>query len=216
MSRKIILDIKNIAKEIEESDNINTSELKLKISKLYEKLVVLEFLENSIDVIEEPYVEEEIVVKATEDIVDTLDFSKEEIEEEEDEIIVKTEITETVEVITKQVEEVKEEIITSEAVKENEPLNDLINTLETKKSSLHEELKKNSIQIGLNDRIAFVKRLFDGNQQDFHRVLSQVNTFSTIDEVKEFIDTMVRPEHNWDDQDEYAERFMEIIEVKFQ
>lgn len=216
MSKKIILDIKTLAKEIEESDNINASELKLKLSKLYEKLVVLEFLENSIYAIEEPSVEEEIIVQTTENIADTSDLSIDKIEVEAEEIIVETKITETVEVITKEVEEVKEEIITSEAVKENEPLDNLINTLESKKSSLHEELKKNAIQIGLNDRIAFVKRLFNGNQQDFHRVLSQVNTFSTIDEVKEFIDTMVKPEHNWDDQDEYAERFMEIIELKFQ
>ena len=216
MNQKILSEIKNIASEIENSSNISTSQLKEKISELYGKLVILEFLENSIVGIEEISADEKNTVQATESIVDALDFSKE--ENEEVEII--TEI-ETIYEATEIIEEVKEETIkevipTSNTIEESDSLRSLNETIETKKSSLHKELKKNSIQIGLNDRIAFVKRLFDGNQQDFHRVLSQVNTFSTIDEVREFIDIMVKPEHNWEDQEEYADRFMEIIEVKFQ
>ena len=217
MNKKIILEIKNIAKEIENSSNLNSSKLKQKISKLYDKLVVLEFLEDSIVGIEENSVEEEILEQSPNSIIDSLDLSKEETKVEDEITIEPKTIVSTTEDIKEVKEEVvDEEIITDKTISENGLLKSLNDSIDAKKLSLHEELKRNSIQIGLNDRIAFVKRLFDGNQQDFHRVLSQINTFSTIDEVNEFIDTMVRPEHNWENHEEFADRFMEIIEVKFQ
>ena len=40
------------------------------------------------------------------------------------------------------------------------------------------------IKIGLNDRIAFVKHLFDESQEDFNRVISQLNTFKTAKKQK--------------------------------
>ena len=42
------------------------------------------------------------------------------------------------------------------------------------KKSLNDTLQ-GDIQIGLNDRIAFVKNLFDGSQEDFNRVVSQAS-----------------------------------------
>jgi hypothetical protein len=199
MNQKILSEIKSIATEIENSSDINTSKLKEKVSKLYDKLVVLEFLENSITSItteSTPEKEEEILVEEHDTVTESLDFIK--AEETHEEIVVEK-IAEEVNPTEKTIEEV---------IKPK--------TINSSKSLLHEELKRSAIQIGLNDRIAFVKRLFDGNQQDFHRVLSQVNTFSSFEEVTEFIETMVKPEHNWENQEEYAERFMEIIEMKFQ
>ena len=84
----------------------------------------------------------------------------------------------------------------------------------TEKKSLNDTLQSN-IQIGLNDRIAFVKNLFEGNQGDFNRVVSQLNTFKTEKEAKKFINKMVKPDYNWTNQEEYEERFMSIIERKF-
>jgi len=52
-----------------------------------------------------------------------------------------------------------------------------------KPSSLNDKLQTN-IQIGLNDRIVFVKNLFEGSQEDFNRVISQLNTFKTEKEAK--------------------------------
>ncbi|MDO9039469.1 MAG: hypothetical protein Q7U59_14095, partial [Lutibacter sp.] len=46
---------------------------------------------------------------------------------------------------------------------------------ENKQRSLNDALFKNNIQVGLNDRIAFVNQLFEGSQQDFNRVVSQLN-----------------------------------------
>ena len=71
------------------------------------------------------------------------------------------------------------------------------------------------IKIGLNDRIAFVKHLFDESQEDFNRVISQLNTFKTAKEAKKFIHKMVKPDYNWSGKEEFEERLMMIIERKF-
>lgn len=81
--------------------------------------------------------------------------------------------------------------------------------------SLNERLSKGLI-IGLNDRIAFINNLFANSSEDYNRVLSQIMTFDTYDDVQQFIDDMVKPDYNnWEGKEEYAERFMAIIEKKF-
>lgn len=80
--------------------------------------------------------------------------------------------------------------------------------------SLNDKLAKN-IQIGLNDRIAFVKNLFEGDQENYNRVVSQLNTFKSANDAKHFINKMVKPDYNWSKQEELEMRFMEIIERKF-
>jgi hypothetical protein len=82
------------------------------------------------------------------------------------------------------------------------------------KKSLNDILQKN-LQIGLNDRIAFVKNLFDGSQGDFNRVVSQINSFKTEKEAKKFVNKMVKPDYDWSSKEEYEERFILLIERKF-
>lgn len=72
------------------------------------------------------------------------------------------------------------------------------------------------INIGLNDRIAFVKHLFGNSNEDYNRVLNQLITFDNFEEAQNFIDDMVKPDYNnWDGKEEYSERFIQIIEKKF-
>lgn len=86
---------------------------------------------------------------------------------------------------------------------------------ETKPKSLNDRLNT-GISIGLNDRIAFTKHLFDGNQEDYNRVISQLNTIESETEAKDFIFNMIKPDYNnWTGKEEYETRFMEIIERKF-
>lgn len=81
--------------------------------------------------------------------------------------------------------------------------------------SLNDSLS-NTISIGLNDRIGFVKHLFNDSNEEYNRVLSQLNTFDTFEEAKNFLNEMVIPDYNyWVGKEEYLERFMEIIEKKF-
>lgn len=80
--------------------------------------------------------------------------------------------------------------------------------------SLNDRLATN-IQIGLNDRIAFVKNLFDGDQENYNRVISQLNTFKTEKEAQKFVDDMVKPDYSWTEHEELENRFMEIVSRKF-
>ena len=82
------------------------------------------------------------------------------------------------------------------------------------KKSLN-DMVRDDIQIGLNDRIAFVKNLFGGSQEDFNRVVSQLNSFKTEKEAKKFINKMVKPDYNWADNEDIEQRFMSIVERKF-
>lgn len=86
---------------------------------------------------------------------------------------------------------------------------------EEKAMSLNDKLNK-GINIGLNDRIAFEKKLFGGNADDFNRVLSQLNTFDNFEEAQSFILDFVKPDYNnWQGNEEFETRFLEIIEKKF-
>ncbi|AWG21098.1 hypothetical protein FFWV33_05895 [Flavobacterium faecale] len=81
--------------------------------------------------------------------------------------------------------------------------------------SLNDKFSK-GIDIDLNDQIAFVKHLFGNSREDYNRVMSQLITFDNFYETKDFIDHMVKPDYNeWKGKDDYAERFMDIIEKKF-
>lgn len=74
-----------------------------------------------------------------------------------------------------------------------------------------------TISLGLNDRIAFEKNLFGGSGEDLNRVLSQLNTLNSFEEAKNFIEDLVKPDYNnWKGKDEYEERFMALVEKKFE
>jgi hypothetical protein len=81
--------------------------------------------------------------------------------------------------------------------------------------SVNDVVFQNQIQIGLNDRIAFVKHLFNENQEDFNRVISQLNSFKDLKEAKSFIHKVVRPDYDWSSQEELQDRLMNLVERKF-
>lgn len=84
------------------------------------------------------------------------------------------------------------------------------------KTSLDEKLKKSGFQIGLNDRLAFVNHLFENNNEDYDRVISQLNTMDSFEEVSDFIQSIIKPDYNnWEDKSDYERRFLEILEQKF-
>ena len=84
------------------------------------------------------------------------------------------------------------------------------------KVSLDENLKTGEFNIGLNDRLAFVNHLFENNNEDYDRVLSQLTTMDSFEEISDFIENIIKPDYNnWDDKADYESRFLEIIEKKF-
>jgi hypothetical protein len=102
-----------------------------------------------------------------------------------------------------------------EELEDTIPVDVMANLFEpVKPASLNDKLQTN-IQIGLNDRIIFVKSLFKGSQEDFNRVISQLNTFKTEKEAKNFISKMVKPDYNWSEQEVLENRLLAIIERRF-
>lgn len=114
------------------------------------------------------------------------------------------------------IEELKSQPTLEDELKDTLPVDVMANLFQKAepKKTVNDHLQ-NTIQIDLNDRIAFVKHLFDNDQTDFNRVVSQLNTFKTEEEAKKFINRMVKPDYNWSEKEEYEKRFLEIIERKF-
>ncbi|WP_296383497.1 hypothetical protein [Winogradskyella sp.] len=133
---------------------------------------------------------------------------------------------------TQQVDVIVEEVIANETPKtiefetissdfadipEFEPIEDAKKReVENEKKSLNDKLKGEGLKIGLNDKLAFIKHLFEGKNEDYDRVISQINTIHSLGEARELILKMVKPDYNnWDGKEEYEERFIEIVEGKF-
>ena len=180
----------------------------------------------------------EIVTEVSQEEVDT-------VMQEADPVLEEVEVNEelpseiNIDAIIEQPFDELEALLSSEEEDLKEPVSDTSDSDKTKTVSLEEELQDTipvdeiatlfdlpvpkslndtlaiNIQIGLNDRIAFVKNLFDGSQEDFNRVLSQLNTYTSEKEAKKFIKKMVKPDYDWSEQAELEARFLEIIERKF-
>lgn len=100
--------------------------------------------------------------------------------------------------------------------KETALLEDVIVKEKVTKSNSITEKTPHGLNIGLNDRIGFVKHLFANSDEDFNRVLNQLITYDSFEEANDFIEDMVKPDYNnWDGKEDYAQRFIEIIEKKF-
>ena len=92
-----------------------------------------------------------------------------------------------------------------------------VNGESNEKKSLNDKIKTGRLNIGLNDKIAFIKHLFDGKTEDYDRVLSQLNTIVSFNDAKQFIEDIVKPDYNnWEDKEEFETRFMGVIEGKFE
>jgi len=242
---------KNVRKQIEEladkirreSNTKDISSLKKDARALYEKLVVIEYLElqlnegqvadfeESLDSksyreqnwftepkpVPEPENKEEIiepVIEKIKDIVAQMPKESEKVEEILNEILPKGEYGKNDwEEISSHYKEIpvferKDQVTSTQAPAKKDP--------ETNRpKSLNESLSM-GLNIGLNDRLAFIKHLFAGNSDDFTRVVSQINTFESVEEAKQFIEEQVMPDYeNWKGKEEFAERFLSQVEKRF-
>jgi len=95
------------------------------------------------------------------------------------------------------------------------PIFDAVET-DSPQTSLNDQLKTQGFQIGLNDRLAFVKNLFENSNEDYERVLSQLSTLDSYEEATNLLESIIKPDYNnWKGQEEIEARFLEIIENKF-
>jgi hypothetical protein len=86
---------------------------------------------------------------------------------------------------------------------------------EGKQLSLHDKLLSSTIQVGLNDRIAFVNKLFNYSQSEFNKTLHVLNACRTKQEAFHYLQTKVKPGYNWAGKEDLEERFLVLIERKF-
>ncbi len=89
------------------------------------------------------------------------------------------------------------------------------NRSEGKQLSLHDKLLSSTIQVGLNDRIAFVNKLFNYSQSEFNKTLHILNACKTKQEAFHHIQTKVKPSYNWSGKEDLEERFLALVERKF-
>lgn len=124
--------------------------------------------------------------------------------------------TAVVEEETPKIHKLVEENEPKQDVPEPEVAKELLNDKNSieKPTSINDSVK--TVAIGLNDRIAFLKHLFENNIEDYERVLSQLNTFESFEEASHFLTNQVQPEYpHWTAKEEYVTRFMEVISKRF-
>ena len=156
------------------------------------------------EIIEQPFDELEDLMFTPKQIIE--EVSEDKIEKNESDSPILSDVIKVEERKTMSLEEELQDTISVDLMA------DLFENAQPK--SLNDKLAKN-VQIGLNDRIAFVKKLFDGDQENYNRVVSQLNTFKSENDAKNFINKMVKPDYDWSEQEDLEIRFMEIIERKF-
>ena len=82
--------------------------------------------------------------------------------------------------------------------------------------SLNDRFSK-AIQIGLNDKLAFVQKLFFGSESEYNKVLKHLEELHTLEEAAVYIQQQVKPTYNhWKGKEEYEERFLSLILRRFE
>jgi len=234
-------DLQALAGKIQNlSENTSVSEMQSLAKELYEKLTVLKFVDENLDdqkvaepisetIIKETVKEEETVIEddfGDSGMLSTLDEDLFVSDEGMGEHIIESATEKMIDIVaqmepeTHQIDDMFEAVMAQPSVGKSDmetvtPTQSDVEVSSNKSASLNDRLKK-GITIGLNDRIAFVKHLFNGSTEDFNRVVSQLNTSSSELEALEFLNNMVKPEYNnWLGKEEYEQRLLSFLEGKF-
>ena len=222
MYKKLENELKDLAQEILQLKDFNDVDvLREKAHNLYEKLFEVSFFNKHINDIKS------ISLKNSQTL-DRLNSSINELKSQEiplkSEPIEKNEELEGNEELNAffepKFDSVKEDFSQKEEFKDTISLDETEKLFKTKKVeekqlSLHDKFLSNSIQIGLNDRIAFVNNLFNYSQAEFNKTLSILNDCKTKHEAINYIHQTVKSRYNWQGKEELEERFLVIIERKF-
>ncbi|TRZ46134.1 hypothetical protein [Robertkochia solimangrovi] len=234
MRKKLEADLKRLAQKIVQMDGTDDlAQMQLEARKLYENLTLLKFVEGQFGELIMPSAPEKSEVgERFEELANSVLSGNSDIPENnphEDNLI--TPVMDTIkDMISEMPEEEAEESLddiladfTTEPTFVKRDMDTVTpdmtslsgNNVAEKIRSLNDRLNP-GLHIGLNDKIAFIKHLFDGNADDYTRVISQINTMEDYSEADAFIRDMVRPDHNgWEGKEDYEVRFMQIVEKKF-
>lgn len=102
----------------------------------------------------------------------------------------------------------------NESQSDDLPIKEITSPQEQKTSPLMVSAVK-EIQVGLNDRLAFVVNLFGNDPQAFEKVLAEIQTKKSLQDVLRFIEENVKTQYDWSSKQAYQDRFMQLITSKF-
>jgi hypothetical protein len=242
MKKKIQSELRTIAKRILDSEeNIDADSLRSLTAQLYEKVLILNYLEqqsvksetqtrrpadsSSLDSksyreknwfndpkpVPQPIYSEEIaepLIEKIKDIVAQIPQESQKVDDLMNELLPKKENPKN------ELEDFASHYHETPIFERKDPV-DKNPEISLKQSSL-KEVSEHRLNIDLKDRHDFVNQLFDSDQEDFNRVLSQINTMSSYEEVKVYIADQIKPEYNnWKDKDEFEKQFMILVEKRF-
>lgn len=75
--------------------------------------------------------------------------------------------------------------------------------------------KRADFKIDFNDKVAFTKLLFAGNEEELRATVAHLNTFENLEDAKQFLSELYYKK-DWSKLDEYAQRLWELVENKLQ
>ena len=76
------------------------------------------------------------------------------------------------------------------------------------------ERRKPEFKLDLNDKVAFSKSLFGGNDDELKSTIEKLNSFDTLEDAKQYL-SEVYYEKDWSKKDEFAQRLWNLVESKF-
>ncbi len=76
------------------------------------------------------------------------------------------------------------------------------------------EKKKPEFKLDLNDKVAFSKSLFAGDDEELKSTIEKLNSFDTLEEAKQYL-SEVYYRKDWSKKDEFAQRLWNLVESKF-
>ena len=82
--------------------------------------------------------------------------------------------------------------------------------------SLNDKFGKTT-QIGLNDKLAFVQKLFFGSESEYNKVVKHIADLHSIQDAVIYIEQEVKPTYNyWKGKEEYEQRFLDLVLKRFE
>lgn len=76
------------------------------------------------------------------------------------------------------------------------------------------EKKKTEFRLDLNDKVAFTKLLFKGNDEELKLTVDKLNSFDNLEDAKQYLSEIYYTK-DWRKADEYAQRLWNLVENKF-
>ncbi|WP_209401469.1 hypothetical protein [Pseudozobellia sp. WGM2] len=230
MKKKLKEELRKLSTDIITSRDMNNlDDLYTAAKDLYEKLAVLKFIEEKLHDIEID-VSKNVIAEKFEKMATAVLSANSSVPEsnphQEDIMIpgmdtIKDIVSEMPNDPETPVDEVLAEFLSQPDYMKNDkelfmPQKESVPEKEATIKSLNDRLVNKEIKVDLNNRLAFVKHLFNGSTADYNRVLSQLNTIDSEERSISFIENMVKPDYaNWVGKEEYVERFMQLIERRF-